>query len=172
MSRIVLVTTFPSNVTYFMNGPYCRQKSWWKFRAGNSFHFINHGSEYTIGKVHKLYSQMMWFAELISICLLINFIGVLYIVFGIKETKPRVQNDIDKELSTMLPLSTVPENSMVQRSTATDTRGNMCSNLLKDCVTVIVRKRSGNGRKIVYLILVIVGLSQALDFGMAVICKK
>lgn len=120
------------------------------------------------------FSTDLWLlTELISICMLINFIGVLYIVFVMEESKPRVKQDTDKELTVMLPESKSPENGSIEKSTVTETvtttTGNMCSNVIKDCATVIVRKRSGNGRKIVYLILVIVGLSQALDFGMAVI---
>lgn len=112
---------------------------------------------------------MFIFVELISICIIINFIGVLYIVFVMEEAKPRAK-DSDKELAVMLPETKTLENGSIDKPTANDivtntTNGNMCSNVIKDCFTVIVRKRSGNGRKIVYLILVIVGLSQALDFG-------
>lgn len=124
--------------------------------------------------LHIEFSTDLWFlTELISICMLINFIGVLYIVFVMEESKPRVKQDTDKELTVMLPESKSPENGSIEKSTVTETvtttKGNMCSNVIKDCATVIVRKRSGNGRNIVYLILVIVGLSQALDFGMTVI---
>lgn len=107
--------------------------------------------------------------------MLINLVGVLYIVFVMEEVKPRVKKETDKELAIMLPDSKSPEspNGSTEKPTANDTvtmtKGNMFTNVLKDCATVIVRKRSGNGRKIVYLILVIVGLSQAIDFGMTVI---
>lgn len=77
----------------------------------------------------------------------------------------------------MLPETTTSEQANTVKSIPIDsvdnakivTEGNMCTNVLKDCYNVIARKRTGNGRKIVYLILVIVGLSQALDFGMTVI---
>lgn len=105
--------------------------------------------------------------------MLINFVGVLYIVFVMEESKPRVKKDNDEELAVMFPKLKSPENGSTEKSTVnetvTNTKGNMCSNVIKDCAMVIVRKRSGNGRKIVYLILVIVGLSQALDFGMTLI---
>lgn len=87
-----------------------------------------------------------------------------------EEARPRPKDDTDKELTVMLPEKKSQENGDIEKSTANDvvtnTSGNMLSNVVKDCATVIVRKRSGNGRKIVYLILVFVGLSQALDFGM------
>lgn len=98
--------------------------------------------------------------------MLINVIGILYIVFVMKEPKNRTNDD--KELVVMLPPETKPpqhDTAVVPPPTA-NANGNMCTNIVNDCVMVIVRKRSGNGRKIVYLILVIVGLSQALDFGM------
>lgn len=50
----------------------------------------------------------------------------------------------------------------------TDDKGNMCTNIIKDCALVIFRKRTGNGRKIVYLIFVIVFVAQALEFGKAI----
>lgn len=113
----------------------------------------------------------MLLVELISICMLINFVGVLYIVFVMEESKPRVKKDNDEELAVMFPKLKSPGSpeSGTVNETVTNPKGNMCSNVIKDCAMVIVRKRSGNGRKIVYLILVIAGLSQALDFGMTLI---
>lgn len=117
----------------------------------------------------------LFLTALIAICMLINAIGVLYIVFVMEEPKPRFSINSDQERAIMLPESKATQNGgsiekpKENETVATKTNGNMCSNVVKDCVTVIVRKRSGNGRKIVYLILIIVGLSQALDFGMTVI---
>lgn len=102
--------------------------------------------------------------------MLINFIGLLYIIFVLEEAKPRVKENTDKELTVMLPEMKSQEDGGIDKTTEKDivkNDSNMCSNIVKECVTVIVRKRSGSGRKIVYLILVIVGLSQAIDFGMS-----
>ncbi|KAG4076785.1 hypothetical protein HA402_009131 [Bradysia odoriphaga] len=107
--------------------------------------------------------QKLGYIKLISICMLINVIGVLYIVFVVKEATPRTKDD--KEMVVMLPSETKPlEHIATVEPSTTNSNGNICSNVINDCITVIVRKRSGNGRKIVHLILIIVGLSQALDF--------
>ncbi len=103
--------------------------------------------------------------DLISMCMLINFIGILYIVFVMEEPKPRVKEVTDKELVVMLPET----KSGTTIEPVTDTKGNICTNVIKDCVLVVAKKRTGNGRKIVYIILVIIGLSQALDIGMTTI---
>lgn len=109
--------------------------------------------------------------ELISICMLINFVGALYILFVMEEVKPHVGKDTDvnfpeTELTDMIPgkKSQTEPNEAIE--SATNTNGNKCTNAIKDFAMVIGRKRNGNARKIVYLILTIVGLSQALEYGM------
>lgn len=98
--------------------------------------------------------------------MLINTLGVLYIVFVLKEPKPRLKDGNDKELVVMLPETKSPEHASTTIEPVTHTTGNVCTNTIKDCAMVIVRKRGGHGRKIVCLVLIIVGLSQALEFGM------
>ncbi len=97
--------------------------------------------------------------------MLINFVGILYIVFVMDEPKPRVKEHTDKELATMLPETKKQDESTAIES-VTHKTGNMCTNVVKDCTMVIIRKRDDNGRKIVYIGLIIVGLSAALEYGM------
>lgn len=105
--------------------------------------------------------------------MLINFLGVLYIIFVMKEPKPRIKEDVDKERVVMLleTKSSGHASTAVEPVTNNTTVGNLCRNVVKDSIMVIIRKRSGNSRKIVYLVLVIVGLSQAIDYGMTVNAK-
>lgn len=103
--------------------------------------------------------------------MVINLIGTLYIVFVIKEVKPRKVETADKELSAMLSETKSLEDMKTEKphpdgDGVKNKTGNMFINIIKDCALVLARKRSGNSQKIIYVILVISGLSVALDYGM------
>lgn len=102
--------------------------------------------------------------------MLINVLGVLYIVFVLDEVKPRAKDDIEERLpETELTHMLTKRQSLEQATTVVESvpraESNKCISAIKDCVTVIVRKRSGNGRKIVCLTLAIAGLAQVLEHG-------
>ncbi|KAG4068207.1 hypothetical protein HA402_008848 [Bradysia odoriphaga] len=110
--------------------------------------------------------QKLGYVTLISICMFINFIGLLYIMFVLKEAQPRSNDNVNKELTEMLPeiqsQENASDNKTAEQETPTNNR-NICYTVVGDCVTVIVRRRNGNGREIIYLILVTAFLSRAID---------
>ncbi|XP_037040466.1 uncharacterized protein LOC119077377 isoform X2 [Bradysia coprophila] len=112
--------------------------------------------------------QNLGYIKLISICMVINVLGSLYIIFVLDEVKPRAKDDIEEqlpetELTDMLTKRQSRENATAPIESATSADGNKCMKAIKDCAMVIVRKRSGNGRKIVCLTLAIAGLIQVLE---------
>lgn len=96
--------------------------------------------------------------------MLINFLGILYIVFVMDEVKPRLEVETERELTAIM----LSERNSTEHATEIESNvegKSLCTNVIKDCASVIIRKRNGHGRKIVCLILIIVGLSQALEYG-------
>ncbi|KAJ6643888.1 Proton-coupled folate transporter [Pseudolycoriella hygida] len=121
-----------------------------------------------------IFYQYFGYIKLISLCMLINFLGVLYIIFILEEVKPSaVKSNIENqspetELTDMLTESQSCKNATAAIESAAIespaiTESNKCRNAIKDCAMVIVRKRSGNGRKIVCMALAIAGLLQVLE---------
>lgn len=101
--------------------------------------------------------------------MVINILGLMYIIFVLEEVKPRAKDDIEDQ-STVTELTDMLNKRQSREDHATtaieSTTSQKCLNAIKDCVMVIVRKRSGHGRKIVCLTLAIAGLIQALEYGM------
>ncbi len=85
-----------------------------------------------------------------------------------KEPKPRMKENTDKELVAMESTESPEQTTTTTIEPVTHTKCNICTNVIRDCVAVIVRKRSGNSRKKMYLVLVVIGLSLALEYGSTV----